>query len=254
MWQTPQSIKGYHITWRGKVVKTEYQSLCTASDVLHSREKTPQRSEETEAEHKGEKETARRIDRATQASWEDFTRNKYHLHAESKGWCAGGALNSCARAFPHLLHPFPIPLPQQDTGTSPKCANTKTPPAVSAQKWYLNYPKGQPWQAQQPIPALESRVRINLQKWNSHKCTSDKMMPARTIQILINSNMRLKRRRENIISGDKLTKRLAANKMDDEIGNHPYYLSFLNSIFYYLSAFHPVFKSHFKLTTEQNVT
>lgn len=57
-------------------------------------------------------------------------------------------------------------------------------------------------------------------------------MPASTIQILINLNMSVSKRGENIICSDRLTKRLAANKMDGEMGNHSfsYYLSFLNSI------------------------
>lgn len=46
------------------------------------------------------------------------------------------------------------------------------------------------------------------------------MMPASTIQILINLNMRVSRKGENIICGDKLTKKLADNKMDGEMGNH----------------------------------
>lgn len=148
-----------------------------------------------------------------------------------------------------LFHPFctVLPLPQWDTGITPKCANTKTPPAFCAQKLYLNYTKGQPWQAEQLIPAFQSRVKINIQKWNLHKRTNDKMMPASTIQILINLFMRVSRKGENIICGDKLKKMLAANKMDDEIGNHSfsYYLFFLNSTLYYPLHFSSCFQITF---------
>lgn len=205
------------------------------------------------------------IDRTSQAcwvsfSWETFDQNKYHLHAEGKGWYRGEALISRATAYaisslPCCFH----------SGTLAFLWNTqtvKTPPAfffphvaISFQRWYLNYAKGQPWQTEQLISAFQSRVRINIQQWNLHLCkrTNDKMMPARTIQILINLNMWVSGKWENIICSDKLTKRLAANKMDSELGIILFLIIYfsLNSLCTTSLPFHPVFKSHFKLITEK---
>lgn len=140
-------------------------------------------------------------------------------------------------SYSSLRHLFSaaLPLPQWGTGISWRLANRKTTScflfpyvAIHFQRWYLNWTKGQPRQTEQLISASQSRVGIDTKKWNFHfyKCTNDKMMPASTIQILINLNMWVNGREENISCGDKLTKRLTANKMDVKMGNHSFYYSF----------------------------
>lgn len=206
-----------------------------------------------------EKKTGSKIDRTSQAwwvsfSWETFNQNKYHLHAEDKGWYRGEALICCSTAY--AISSLLCCLFHSGTLAFLWNARTvKTPPAfffpyvaISFQRWYLNCTKGQPWQTEQLISAFQSRVRINIQKWNLYLCkrTNDKMMPASTIQILINLNMWVNGKGENIICGDKLTKRLAANKMDGEVGNHSFsYLFFLKFTLYYLSAFSSCFQITF---------
>jgi len=149
-----------------------------------------------------------------------------------------------------------LPLPQWDIHISWRQANGKNTScflfpcaAIHFQRWYVNCTKGQPWQTEQLLFASQCRIRINTKKWNLPLCkrTNDKIMPANTIQILINLNMRVNGREENISCGDKLTEKLAAHKMSIKIENHsfPYYPFFLKLTLQDLPDFSPCFQITF---------